>query len=98
MRWLLFLSRLAFVSNLFFLLSFSLQIKDWTGIESLSSLILIIGYALAFIFNPVVVLSYLLVVLVKKQNLAIVPLWLVIVNVLFLFLQIFFLLLLNVSE
>lgn len=98
MRWLLFLSRVAFVCNLLFLVSFSLLLTEWLKNEEVSSTIIISGYVLSIIFNPVVNLSYLVVFWVKRTGLAIVPAWLVVMNILFLMLQLVCLLILNVTN
>lgn len=98
MRWLLFLSRVAFVCNLLFLVSFSLMINRWVKNEDLSSTIIISGYVLSVIFNPVVNLSYLVLFWIKRNNLSIVPAWLMVMNILFLMLQLIYLLLLNIAN
>jgi hypothetical protein len=59
MRWLLKLSRVAFICNIFFLLAFSLQLTKWISDEQLTSTILIIGYVMGFILNPLANFSYL---------------------------------------
>ena len=46
MRWLLFLSRLAFICGICFLLSLSLRIWNWSGDEAISSTIIIIGFVI----------------------------------------------------
>lgn len=94
MRWLLFLSRLAFISGIFFLLTVSLQITNWSQDAAITSTIVIIGYFLSIIILPVVNLCYLIVLMVRK-NLYPVPLWLGLMNLLFLFLQIFYIFYLN---
>ena len=98
MRWLLFLSRVAFVCNLLFLVSFSLLLTQWLQNEELSSTIIITGYVLSIVFNPVVNLNYLILFWTKKNSLAIVPAWLIIMNILFLILQFVCLLILNVTN
>ncbi|MBI1344187.1 MAG: hypothetical protein GC171_14775 [Terrimonas sp.] len=97
MRWLLFLSRLAFICNIFFLLSFSLKLHDWIGQEALTSTIIILGFVLSILFNPATVFSYLFVFIFNRKKLELIPVWLVITNVIFLFLQLTFLLLLNIE-
>ncbi|MBK7560866.1 MAG: hypothetical protein IPI68_04955 [Chitinophagaceae bacterium] len=89
MRWLLFLSRLAFICGIFFLLSFSLLLQDWILDENLQSTIITIGYFMGMIIIPVVNLCYLGVLIVKRRLREFVPVWLVIANVLFLFTLIF---------
>jgi hypothetical protein len=95
MRWLLFLSRVAFICNLFFLLAFSLQLSHWIHDDSLVSTILIIGYVLAFLFNPIVNLSYLFTALFARKKLTIIPSWLIVANVMFLVVDCFYFLYLN---
>jgi len=94
MRWLLFLSRLAFVTGVFFLLTVSLQISNWSQHEAITGTIVIIGYFLSIFIIPAVNLSYLAVLVIRK-NLNPVPLWLSLANLLFFFLQLFYVFYLN---
>jgi hypothetical protein len=94
MRWLLFLSRLAFICGIFFLLTVSLQISNWAPDEAATSTIVIIGYFLSVFIIPVVNLCYLIVLIVRKKLFP-VPLWLSLANLLFLVLQIFYIFYLN---
>ncbi|MCW3120486.1 MAG: hypothetical protein JWM28_4568 [Chitinophagaceae bacterium] len=94
MRWLLFLSRLAFICGIFFLLTVSLQISSWSQDEAVTSTIVIIGYFLGVFIIPGVNFCYLLVLIIRKK-LYPVPLWLSIANLLFLFLLIFYIFYLN---
>jgi hypothetical protein len=96
-RWLLFLSKLAFICNLAFLVSFVFRITNWLSNHDIKAYIIIIGWLLSIIFNPVVVLIYLLLFWIKRKSLAIVPVWLIVINILFLFLQLVFLLVMNVE-
>lgn len=98
MRWLLFLSRVAFICNLLFLVSFSLRLYDWLKVEDIKSTIIILGWVLSIIFNPLANLCYILIFWVKRKGLAIVPAWLIVMNILFLFLQLVFLLLMNTEN
>jgi len=98
MRWLLFLSRVAFVCNLLFLISFSLTINRWLKQEDVAQTIIISGFVLSVLFNPLVNLSYFIVFFVKRKKLEIIPAWLMVMNLLFLILQLVFLLMLNVSD
>jgi len=97
MRWLLFLSKLAFICNLAFLVSFIFRATNWLNNHDIKSYIIIIGWVLSAVFNPVVVFIYLLLFWIRKKKLAIVPVWLIVMNILFLFLQLIFLLLMNVE-
>jgi hypothetical protein len=94
MRWLLFLSRLAFICGIFFLLTVSLQINNWSQDEGITSTIVIIGYFLSVFIIPAVNLCYLTVLVIRKK-LYPVPLWLSLANLLFLFLQLFYIFYLN---
>src|SRR5688572_16297047 len=95
MRWLLFLSRLAFICGIFLLLSFSLLIRDWTNDEAITSTIITMGYIMGLVIIPFVNISYLVVLFVKRRVSVYVPLWLVVANILFLFILIFFIFYLN---
>jgi len=81
MRWLLFLSRLAFICGLFFLLSLSLLIWDWIKDESMVSTIITIGFFMGMIIVPVTLLCYLVLWLAKKKPASIVPRWLIAGNI-----------------
>ncbi len=95
MRWLLFLSRLAFICGIFFLLSVSILIKDWTKEDAITSTIITIGFMMGLAIVPGVNLCYLVVLFVKRRLTVFVPLWLVIANMLFLFILIFYIFYLN---
>ena len=85
MRWLLFLSRLAFICGLFFLLTLSLLIWDWVKDESMVSTIITIGFFMGMIIVPVTLICYLVLWLARKKPATIVPRWLIIANILVLF-------------
>ena len=85
MRWLLFLSRLTFICGVSFLLSLSLLVKDWVKDESLVSTIITIGFFMGMIIVPVTLLCYLVVWISGKGLVKAVPRWLIIANILFLF-------------
>jgi len=95
MRWLLFLSRLAFICGIFFLLSVSLLMQDWIPDENLQSTIITIGYFMGMIVIPAVNICYVFVLLIKGKLKAFVPLWLIMLNFLFLLTLIFFIFYLN---
>jgi hypothetical protein len=98
MRWLLVLSRVAFICNVFFLLAFSLQVSSWIRYQDLTDYIITIGFVMAFIINPVVNVFYLFTGILRRSRLSIVPLWLITANVLFLVIEGFYLLYINVSK
>jgi hypothetical protein len=95
MRWLLFLSRLAFISGLFFVGSFTLLIKKWVNDPTLESTIITMGYIMGLILLPVTCFCYLLMLILKKKIREFVPLWLILANVLFLLFLIYFIFYLN---
>lgn len=95
MRWLLFLSRLAFICGLFFALSFTLLINKWVTNPELESTIITIGYVMGMIILPVTNLCYLAVLIIRKKLREYVPLWLILANALFLLFLIYFIFYLN---
>lgn len=96
MRWLLFLSRIAFICNLFFLLTVLLQWRNLIGDERVASTVIIIGYVFAvFLFNPMVNLSYGIALLRRSALFSSVPRWLVLTNFIFLILQLQYIFFLN---
>jgi len=95
MRWLLFLSRLAFICGICFLLSLSLRIWNWTSDEAISSTVIIIGFVIGLLVVPVTLICY-LGVLAKKKLLP-VPLWLVISNIVFMFILMIYIIFINVE-
>jgi hypothetical protein len=83
MKWLLFLSRLAFICGLCFLLSLSLLIRNWTNDDAITSTIITIGFVMGLIIVPFTLLCYIgLSLMGKKLG---VPAWLIVSNILFLF-------------
>jgi hypothetical protein len=95
LRWLLVLSRVAFICNICFLIAFSIQMTDWIKNEDITSMIALIGYVMGFIINPLLVLCYLLVSIFSRKKLKAIPSWLLTANILFLFIQILYILYLN---
>jgi hypothetical protein len=89
MRWVSFLSRVAFVCNLFFVFTVILHFNSFLQDQAIISTIVIIGYALSvFVFNPLANISCLAILLFRKKLFELVPKWLVIANFIFLLLQI----------
>lgn len=98
MRWLLFLSKLAFICNVLFLVAFAFRIGNWIHYQDVISIVIIIGWVLVFLFNPLVNLCYLILFLTKKKSLAIVPVWLKTSNIFFLIIELIFVAFLNISK
>ncbi|MGK2864826.1 MAG: hypothetical protein ACSLE0_23040 [Chitinophagaceae bacterium] len=95
MRWLLFLSRVAFICGIFFILSVSLLFWDWVKDDATVSTIITLGYIMGLVLVPGVNLCYFIVLLVKKRIRVYVPFWLVMANILFLFILLFYIFNLN---
>jgi hypothetical protein len=95
MRWLLKLSRLAFVCNLLFLFAFSLQLSSWVRDPDVTDYIITIGFVMGFVINPVTNLCYFFTALISRKKLTIVPAWLIVANILFLVIDAFYILYIN---
>ena len=68
MRWLLFLSRVAFICNLFFIVCLLLSYTHLNLPESLKSFIIIAGYPLSFLLNLVVNAGIIYLLLIRKTD------------------------------
>ena len=95
MRWLLKLSRIAFICNICFLLAFSIQISNWIHNEDINDYIITIGFVMGFILNPLVNLCYLFTFIIARKKLAVIPSWLLVANILFLVIEAFYIINLN---
>ena len=95
MRWLIFLSRVAFICNICFVIAFSLQLTNWIKNEDLTSMIVMIGYVMGIVLNPFVVICYCAVFGISKLKLKAVPSWLITANILFLVIEVLFIFYLN---
>ena len=80
MRWLLFLSRLAFICGLFFILSFSLLLRNWAEQDVFMSTAIIIGHVMGMILVPIVCICYLVILFWKRDLRSFVPAWLITAN------------------
>ncbi|MGZ5287287.1 MAG: hypothetical protein ACXWB9_08895 [Flavisolibacter sp.] len=95
MRWLLVLSRIAFICNICFLVAFSLQLTKWISNEHLTSTIVLIGYVMGFLLNPFVNITYAVTAMVSRKKLSNIPAWLITANILFLVIQLLYIFYLN---
>jgi len=68
---------------------------DWIKNEDITSMIALIGYAMGFIINPLLVICYLVFFISSKKQLKTVPSWLLTANILFLVIQLLYILYLN---
>jgi hypothetical protein len=96
MRWLLFLSRLAFISGICILIWLLLAMVKTENNELFSSTIITIGYVMGAILLPLVNICYLVLRLAgKKAALSFVPRWLIIANTVFLVVLLYYIFYLN---
>ena len=77
------------------MIAFSIQMTDWIRNEDITSMVALVGYVMGFILNPLLVASYLLIFIISKKKLKAVPSWLLTANILFLVIQILYILYLN---
>ncbi len=77
------------------MLSLALLLNNKDSMEAISSTVIIIGFVMGILVVPFTLICY-LVVLIKKQKLS-VPLWLVISNIIFLFILMLYIIFINVK-
>lgn len=92
MRKLLFFSRVAFICNVCFLVTFLVQYTTWLPALFLSSTILILGNVFALIMNLGVNVFYGILLLSRRTELLQLPQWLIIANFLIFIVQLILLL------
>jgi uncharacterized membrane protein YozB (DUF420 family) len=95
MRWLLFLSRLAFICGICSLISFLLLIRKKPVAHEFESTVITIGFAMGAVIVPATGLCYLAVLVIKRKLREYVPLWLIMANLFFLLFLIYFIFYLN---
>lgn len=95
MRWLLFLSRIAFISGVCILVWLILAMVKTEVDEAFSSTVIIIGYFIGGLVLPVTNLIYLVLTLLRKKISNTVPRWLIIANILFFMVFIYYIFYLN---
>jgi hypothetical protein len=95
MRKLFFLSRVAFICNVFFLIAVTLRIFNWLHNEDGTALVVIIGYCMVILINPLVNICCLVLFLFRKKPATVIPAWLITSNLIFLILQFIYILYLN---
>lgn len=78
MRWLLFISRVAFICNLFFIACIVLRYSDPAISSDFKGLIIIIGYPMSIFFNWLVNIIVIAMTLVRRS--VNVPRWLILFN------------------
>lgn len=95
MQKILFLSRVAFICNCFFVIAVSLRFSNWISNPDLQSTVAQLGLVMAIPINVVLQLTLLVLLLIGKRPGRHIPLWLLAGNVLFLMLQVFYFIYVN---
>lgn len=90
MRWLIFLSRVSFLCGLFMLVAFALLFTSWSENEGFASTIIMAGYGLAMVMLPLTGFCYLVSAIMGRKPGRIIPRWLIISNVIMLFIFLIF--------
>lgn len=80
MRWLIFLSKVAFLCGVMVIIAFSLLFNNWNRSETISSGIILSGYVLGLLLLPLVNLIYFICWMLGKKPGKIVPKWLIVFN------------------
>lgn len=95
MRWILFIARVALICNICSLFTIIILFQDYVGNNAAVSSVIIVGYVLAMIFNPLSNLLALFLLLFRRDLFRALPKWLVILNFIFLLLQLQYIIFLN---
>ena len=95
MHFFLVLARIAFICNLFFIPVFLLHFGNFITHPVFVSFLIIVGYLLALLINPLLHICYFVLLLLKRNLWVAVPKWLLATNFIFLLVQVFYILLLN---
>ncbi len=90
MRWLIFLSRVSFLCGLFMLLAFSLLFTSWSEHQGFASTVIMAGYGLAMLLLPLTGIFYLILTITGRKPGQFVPRWLMISNIIMLFIFLIF--------
>lgn len=80
MHWLIFLSRVAFLSGMVMLVALSFSFTSWYHSETALQIIVLSGYGLAAILLPLINVIYLIMAIFYINNL-IAPRWLIVSNI-----------------
>lgn len=89
---LLFFSRVAFICNICFLITFLLHYVPFISNGIISSTIIILGNVLSIVINVMMNILYILIILGGKPISSFIPVWLIIINFLFFIFQVILLL------
>jgi hypothetical protein len=81
MRWLLFLLRVAFLCNLFFIVCVILRYKNVIDDQSLRGFIVVVGWLIAPVVTVTVNVILLSSYILKRIPLDFIPKWLIVVNI-----------------
>jgi hypothetical protein len=92
MRGLLFLGRVAFICNLFFIVCLLLRHTHFTVAQAFSEFIIITGWIMSFFLN--IIFAFFVTIFTKKKETAL-PAWIVVFNIFWLGFQILYYLLIR---
>jgi hypothetical protein len=87
MRVLRLLSRVAFICNICFLLASFIQWLPHPPEGEVVGQIIVMGYILSMLVNVIINISVILLFVIGKLRVAAIPIWLLVVNMLFFLLQ-----------
>ena len=90
MRWLIFLSRVSFISGVLMLAALLWGITSPDRAETYFSVAVLAGYGLAAVMLPLMGLIYGVLLIINKKRLILLPRWLLISNMVFLFIFLLF--------
>jgi hypothetical protein len=93
MKWLSFLSKLSFICNLCFIFCLLLRYSNLDLNEELNSLLIILGWVMAIVINAFYFLVTLIALARKRYGRDAVPTWLILANLLFLLIEMVYLIL-----
>jgi hypothetical protein len=81
MRWLLFLLRVAFICNFFFVACVILRYKDFIDDQSIKGFMVVVGWLIAPVITVTVNVILLSIYIIKRMPLDFIPKWLIVVNI-----------------
>lgn len=85
---LLFLSRVALLCNICFLLTFLMHYVPALENGIITSTIIIMGNIIAIVVNVLIHLIYLILFFIGRSILSLIPVWLMVINFVFLIIQV----------
>jgi uncharacterized membrane protein YhaH (DUF805 family) len=90
MKWLSFLSKLAFICNICFLVCFLLRYSNLELEDEVNSLLIIIGWLMAIVVSIFYFLITIFAMVRKRYHRAEIPAWLLITNLVFMVVELIY--------